>query len=100
MSGESAEAAPGGPPSKRAEGLAGSLRDLPGELGVKPSGRVHIPESLGEGPSGGVSGEAPVADPVFTCKDVSVFYGAIQALKEVTIDIGRRQVLSCIGKSG
>ena len=101
MSGEGAEAAQGGSPSKRAESLSGPpLRDLPGELGVKPSGRVHSPESLAEGPSGGPSGDAPVTDPVFSCQDVSVFYGAIQALKEVTIDIGRRQVLSCIGPSG
>ncbi len=101
MSGESAEAAPGGAPAKRAEGLADApAPDLPGELGVKPSGRVHLPESLGEGLTGGPSGDTAVADPVFTCKDVSVFYGAIQALKDVTIDIARRQVLSCIGPSG
>ena len=77
-----------------------SANDLPGELGVKPSGRVHTPEVLEEALPGATSGQAPVDDPVFTCRDVSVFYGTKRALKDVTVDIARRQVLSCIGPSG
>ena len=85
----------------RGEGPAGTRpRDLPAELGIKPSGRVHIPDSLGEGLTGGTAGEATVEDPVFSCKDVNVFYGAKQALNGVTVDIARRQVLACIGPSG
>ncbi|HJS88412.1 MAG TPA: phosphate ABC transporter ATP-binding protein PstB [Steroidobacteraceae bacterium] len=45
-------------------------------------------------------GEAAVADPVFSCREVSVFYGDLQALKNVTIDVARRQVLAAIGPSG
>jgi phosphate transport system ATP-binding protein len=74
-------------------GGAGVLRHL------KPSGRVHLPASAdpGTGPSGG---QATVEDPVFSCRDVRVFYGAKEALKSVTIDVGRRQVLAMIGPSG
>ncbi|HEY7888240.1 MAG TPA: phosphate ABC transporter ATP-binding protein PstB [Steroidobacteraceae bacterium] len=71
-----------------------------GGLNLKPSGRVHVPDSLDAGSPGRAVGEASVADPVFSCRDVSVFYGAKQALKGVTIDVARRQVLAAIGPSG
>ncbi|MGH8298398.1 MAG: phosphate ABC transporter ATP-binding protein PstB [Steroidobacteraceae bacterium] len=83
---------PGGSAARRRLGDAG--------LNLKPSGRVHLPESLeGASPTGPV-GEVAVEDPVFSCCDVSVFYGANQALKNVTVDIARRQVLAAIGPSG
>jgi len=41
-----------------------------------------------------------VEDPVFACRDVNVYYSGKQALKNVTIDVGRRQVLAMIGPSG
>lgn len=69
-------------------------------LNLKPSGRMHAPSSLEEGASGKTVGEALVDNPVFRCQDVSVFYGAKQALKSVTLDIGRQQVLAAIGPSG
>jgi phosphate transport system ATP-binding protein len=70
-------------------------------LNLKPSGRVHAPESLAEGaPTSGPVGETRVEDPVFRCAEVSVFYGAKQALKDIAVDIGRRQVLAAIGPSG
>ncbi|MBS0366553.1 MAG: phosphate ABC transporter ATP-binding protein [Proteobacteria bacterium] len=47
-----------------------------------------------------VSDGATVPDPVFSCHDVNVFYGAKQALKNVSVDVGRRQVLAMIGPSG
>lgn len=70
-------------------------------LNLKPSGRLHVPpESLEVGTPTGPLGEAAVADAVFSCRDVSVFYGTKQALKNVTIDVARRQVLAAIGPSG
>jgi phosphate transport system ATP-binding protein len=66
---------------------------------LKPSGRVHLPASP-DGGAGSSLGQAAVEDPVFSCRDVSVFYGAKEALKSVTIDVGRRQVLAMIGPSG
>jgi len=69
-----------------------------GGLNLKPSGRVHVSASAaaGSGPGSGAATE----DPVFSCRDVNVYYGGKQALKNVTIDVGRRQVLAMIGPSG
>ncbi|HWZ61557.1 MAG TPA: phosphate ABC transporter ATP-binding protein PstB [Steroidobacteraceae bacterium] len=68
-----------------------------GGLNLKPSGRMHAPPREGGAlvPAGAV-----IEDPVFSCRDVSVFYGAKQALKSVSIDVARRQVLAMIGPSG
>src|SRR6516225_331575 len=51
-------------------------------------------------PGAAAQPEATVENPVFSCRDVSVFYGAKQALKDITLDVGRRQVLALIGPSG
>ncbi|MFI4879996.1 MAG: phosphate ABC transporter ATP-binding protein PstB [Steroidobacterales bacterium] len=72
---------------------AGVLRHL------KPSGRVHLPAASEAGPAPSGS-QATVENPVFSCRDVRVFYGAKEALKGVTVDVGRRQVLAMIGPSG
>jgi len=68
-------------------------------LNLKPSGRLPAPPARD---SQGPTGEEQVAleNPVFSCRDVNVFYGGKQALKSVSIDVGRRQVLAMIGPSG
>jgi phosphate transport system ATP-binding protein len=71
-----------------------------GGLNLKPSGRVSAAASLEAGSSGPSEGQAAIVDPVFSCRQVSVFYGPKQALKDVSIDVGRRQVLAMIGPSG
>ncbi len=45
-------------------------------------------------------GEVFVDNPRMTCRDVNVFYGEKQAIKNVTLDIGKREVISMIGPSG
>jgi len=45
-------------------------------------------------------GDIFVDDPRMTCRDVNVFYGEKQAIKGVTLDIGKREVISMIGPSG
>lgn len=45
-------------------------------------------------------GEATVADPRMVCRNVNVYYGDNHAIKEVSLDIGRNQVISMIGPSG
>jgi phosphate transport system ATP-binding protein len=45
-------------------------------------------------------GDITVPAPVFSCRDVDVFYGDKHAIKKVNIDIGRQQVLAMIGPSG
>ncbi|HIP82991.1 MAG TPA: phosphate ABC transporter ATP-binding protein, partial [Desulfocapsa sulfexigens] len=41
-----------------------------------------------------------VDDARMTCRDVNVYYGAKQAIRDVSIDIGRNEVLAMIGPSG
>ncbi len=45
-------------------------------------------------------GEAFVDDPRMTCRNVSVHYGQKQAIMDVSMDIGRREVIAMIGPSG
>jgi phosphate transport system ATP-binding protein len=45
-------------------------------------------------------GDIFVDDPRMTCRDVNVFYGEKQAINGVTLDIGKREVISMIGPSG
>ncbi len=91
----------GAAPVSGAQAARGVARPRLGEggLNLKPSGRMHAP-----GPDSAAQeepeGRAALKDPVFVCRDVSVFYGAKQALRSVSIDVGRRQVLAMIGPSG
>jgi phosphate transport system ATP-binding protein len=99
------------PASPRAAGAAGVgssnggtapenvARQRAGEAGLnlKPSGRMHAPAAA-EAAAG--QAEAAIENPVFSCRDVSVFYGTKQALKNVSLDVARRQVLAMIGPSG
>jgi phosphate transport system ATP-binding protein len=48
----------------------------------------------------GTVGEIHVKDPRMSCRNVDVFYGDDHAIKEVSIDIGRNEVISMIGPSG
>ena len=68
-------------------------------LNLKPSGRVHVavPAPVGAGTA---PAHTATENPVFSCRDVNVYYSGKQALKNVTIDVGRRQVLAMIGPSG
>jgi phosphate transport system ATP-binding protein len=45
-------------------------------------------------------GIANVDDPRMICRNVNVHYGGNHALKDITIDIGRNEVLALIGPSG
>ena len=73
-----------------------------GGLNLKPSGRVHAQTSLTEerAQGGRTVGTVTVENPVFSSRDVNVYYGAKHALKNVSIDVGRKQVLAMIGPSG
>ena len=84
-------------------GVTGSgVRQRLGEggLNLKPSGRRG--STLPQEPRAPGQGEAPgvIDNPVFVCRDVSVFYDSKQALKNVSIDVAPRQVLAMIGPSG
>jgi phosphate transport system ATP-binding protein len=71
-----------------------------GGLNLKPSGRVHTASSLDRQTGDRTVGQYTVDDAVFSCRDVNVFYGSKHALRNVNIDVGRKQVLAMIGPSG
>jgi phosphate transport system ATP-binding protein len=48
----------------------------------------------------GTVGDVTVADPRMICRDVNVFYGDKHAIKDVSLDVGKHEVLSMIGPSG
>jgi phosphate transport system ATP-binding protein len=69
-------------------------------LNLKPSSRMPAAALAEPRLAGGVAPAGSVEDAVFSCRDVSVFYADKQALKSVSIDIARKQVLAMIGPSG
>jgi phosphate transport system ATP-binding protein len=75
-------------------------------LNLKPTGRVQVPSSASlddrsvQSPGGQTVGQTTVENPIFSCRDVNVYYGHKHALKKVSIDVGRKQVLAMIGPSG
>jgi phosphate transport system ATP-binding protein len=71
-----------------------------GGINLKPSGRMPSAPAPATGVGEPRATPAAIENPVFSCRDVNVFYGAKHALKNVSIDVGRRQVLAMIGPSG
>jgi phosphate transport system ATP-binding protein len=72
-------------------------------VNVKPSGRraaTMEADSLAARSDVQTVGTVTVENPLFQCKDVNVYYGEKHALKHVSIDVGRGQVLAMIGPSG
>ena len=45
-------------------------------------------------------GEITVENPRMTCRNVDVYYGNKQAIKNVSLDVGRNEVIAMIGPSG
>src|SRR6186713_3425185 len=75
-------------------------RPLEGGFNLKPSARVQAPTSLEHKTGDRTVGQYTVEDAVFACRDVNVFYGSKHALRNVSIDVARKQVLAMIGPSG
>jgi phosphate transport system ATP-binding protein len=72
-------------------------------VNVKPSSRrssASTAESLASHGDVQTVGTVTVENPLFTCKGVDVYYGEKHAIKNVSIDIAREQVLAMIGPSG
>ena len=88
-----------GAPAHAAHGVATLRQRGESGLNLKPSGRVPSGAQEAGGPAAGEVARAG-AEPIFVCRDVSVFYGAKQGLKNVSIDVAPRQVLAMIGPSG
>ncbi|MCD6292238.1 MAG: ATP-binding cassette domain-containing protein, partial [Deltaproteobacteria bacterium] len=45
-------------------------------------------------------GEPLLEDPRISCREIDVFYGQKQAINNVSLDIGRNEVIAMIGPSG
>jgi len=69
-------------------------------LNLKPSSRMPAAAPGEPRLVAGAMLPVSVEDAVFSCREVSVFYADKQALKNVSIDIARKQVLAMIGPSG
>jgi phosphate transport system ATP-binding protein len=69
-------------------------------LNLRPSGRGKGPSRLDGAVIGQTIGNVTVVDPVFSCRDINVYYGAKHAIKNVSLDVGKKQVLAMIGPSG
>ncbi len=73
-------------------------------VNVKPShravGRASETSMLAPTESRKTVGNIAVDDPIFSCRDVDVYYGEKHAIKKVGIDIAKNQVLAMIGPSG
>jgi phosphate transport system ATP-binding protein len=79
--------------------VEGKRRTSESGLDMKPSARRPSEAPLDSAPER-TAGSAAVDDPVFSCRNVSVAYGTAQAIRDVSIDVGRKQVLAMIGPSG
>jgi len=67
---------------------------------VEESARTHSSESIAAAETGETVGEITVDDPRMVTREVNVFYGDKHAIKNVSLDIGRNEVVSMIGPSG
>jgi phosphate transport system ATP-binding protein len=68
-------------------------------LNLRPSTRGTT-SRLDGATIGQTIGTVTVVDPVFSCRDINVYYGAKHAIKGVSLDVGKKQVLAMIGPSG
>jgi phosphate transport system ATP-binding protein len=69
-------------------------------INLKPSARTAEPVNIAPIEGGKTVGNIAVDDPIFSCRDVDVYYGEKHAIKKVSIDIAKNQVLAMIGPSG
>jgi phosphate transport system ATP-binding protein len=70
-------------------------------VNLKPNGRTSETAAIESPVEGGKTvGNIAVEDPIFKCRDVDVYYGEKQAIRKLSVDIGKNQVLAMIGPSG
>ena len=68
--------------------------DLPAQPAAAASNSLPVPADIK------TVGVVTTPAPVFSCRNVNVYYGDKQAINDLSIDIARKQVLSMIGPSG
>jgi phosphate transport system ATP-binding protein len=85
-----------------------SLREMDeaGFIGTMPEGTIQakikqeVSRVLVSRENRETVGKITVDNPRMTCRDVDVWYGDKQAIKKVSLDIGRNEVVAMIGPSG
>ncbi|MDH4106741.1 MAG: phosphate ABC transporter ATP-binding protein PstB [Gammaproteobacteria bacterium] len=78
------------------------LRQQGGETSARPTtnGAVRRPPASREAAPGTTVGQVRARNAFLTAEDVNVHYGDIHAIKNVTLEIGRNEVIALIGPSG
>jgi phosphate transport system ATP-binding protein len=71
-----------------------------GGLNLKPSHRQPGAVDLTPPTDRRTVGTVTVDDPIMSARDVNVYYGEKHAIRSVSLDIGRNQVIAMIGPSG
>jgi phosphate transport system ATP-binding protein len=66
----------------------------------KATGAISAAELANSQHSRETVGDFTAVDPRMTCREVDVWYGSKQAIKGVSLDIGKNEVVSMIGPSG
>ncbi len=64
------------------------------------AGAISAADLAKGGTFGGTVGDITAADPRMVCREVNVWYGDKHAIKDVSLDIGKNEVVSMIGPSG
>ena len=67
--------------------------------GGRPDGASQRLEEMGERP-GETVGEVRCKEPFIVAENINVYYGDIHAIRDVTLEIGKQQVVALIGPSG
>ncbi|MDV6343191.1 phosphate ABC transporter ATP-binding protein PstB [Nitrosomonas sp. Is37] len=62
--------------------------------------RIHLQTAIVTRDNRQTIGGITVADPRIRCTDINVFYGDKRAIRNVTLDIGRQEIIAMIGPSG
>jgi phosphate transport system ATP-binding protein len=78
---------------------AGFIGNMP-ESRTEPKGKATEGRVLVDREKRETVGEITVNNPRMTCRDVNVWYGDKHAIKNVSLDIGRNEVIAMIGPSG
>ncbi|MFB1485964.1 MULTISPECIES: phosphate ABC transporter ATP-binding protein PstB [unclassified Thiocapsa] len=79
--------------------MSTTVDDTVDEMGRR-TGAMSSAELAGNRESRETVGDVTVANPRMVCRDVDVWYGDKQAIKGVSLDIGKNEVVSMIGPSG
>jgi phosphate transport system ATP-binding protein len=64
------------------------------------AGAISAADLAKGGTFSGTVGDIMAADPRMVCREVNVWYGENHAIKDVSLDIGKNEVVSMIGPSG